>query len=123
MAHKILIVDDEKTNIALLKFILSSAKYEVVVAMDGKEGFEQVLKQQPDLIVCDVFMPNMNGYDFMCELKNLQGSIITPVIMLTSNETMQDIFTLEGVRGYFVKPIDPPQLIAKIVEILGPNKA
>ena len=122
MAHKILIVDDERVNMALIKFGLSEKRYEVVEASDGLEGLQQVRKESPDLIVLDVRMPNMNGYEFMGELKSIQGYKTTPVIMLTANETMEDVFKLEGVKAYFVKPVKITELVSKIVECLGPNE-
>ena len=121
MAHKILVVDDDKINITLVKFALAEQKYDVVVAEDGEQGLEQVKEENPDLIILDVQMPNMNGYEFMGELKELQGMEATPVLMLTANETMEDVFKLEGVKGYFVKPVDLPELIEKIKECIGPN--
>ncbi len=121
MAHKILIVDDEKINIAIVKFGLAEQRYEVAVANDGLEGLEYVKKLKPDLIILDVQMPNMNGYEFMAELKLIEHIIPPPVLMLTANETMQDVFHLEGVKGYFVKPVELKKLIKKIVECIGEN--
>lgn len=121
MAHKILVVDDDKINVALVKFGLAEARYDVIFAHDGDEGIEVVKKEKPDLIVLDVQMPNMNGYEFMTELKSTEEQASMPVIMLTANETMEDTFKLEGVKGYFVKPVDMPSLVAKIKECLGPN--
>ena len=121
MAHKILIVDDEKINIAIVKFGLAEQRYEVAVANDGLEGLELVKKVKPDLIILDVQMPNMNGYEFMAELKSIEHIIPPPVLMLTANETMQDVFHLEGVKGYFVKPVELKKLIKKIVECIGEN--
>jgi CheY-like chemotaxis protein len=121
MAHKILIVDDEKINIAIVKFGLAQQRYEVVVANDGEEGLGYVRKHKPDLVVLDVQMPNMNGFEFMTELKNMEYIIPPPVIMLTGNETMQDVFKLEGVKGYFVKPVELQDLLKKIVECIGEN--
>ena len=121
MAHKILVVDDDRINIALVKFTLAEQRYDVVVAFDGDDGLEQVKKESPDLIILDVQMPRMNGYDFMTELKQRQGTQLTPVLMLTANETMQDVFKLEGVKGYFVKPVDQQKLRAAIIQCLGPN--
>ncbi len=121
MAHKILIIDDEKVNLTLVKFGLAEQGYDVIVAHDGNEGLKKVADENPDLIVLDIQMPNMNGYEFMAELKTSQGFETTPVIMLTANETMEDIFKLEGVQGYFVKPVKISDLIQKIQECLGPN--
>ena len=121
MAHKILIVDDEKINIAIVKFGLAEQRYEVAVANDGLEGLELVKKLKPDLIILDVQMPHMNGYEFMAELKLIEHIIPPPVLMLTANETMQDVFHLEGVKGYFVKPVELKKLIKKIIECIGEN--
>ena len=121
MAHKILLIDDEKTTVTLVKFGLSSERYDVVVAYDGDEGLKEVENEKPDLIVLDVQMPNMSGYEFMGELKMRQGVETTPVIMLTANETMEDVFKLEGVKGYFVKPVELEDLVKKIQECIGPN--
>lgn len=121
MAHKILLVDDDRINISLLKFTLAEKRYEVFVASDGEEGIEFLKSKRPDLVVLDVQMPKMNGFEFMNELKMLEGVDTTPVIMLTANETMEDMFKLEGVKAYYVKPVHPPTIISKIKEILGEN--
>jgi len=121
MAHKILIIDDERVNVTLVQFGLKEQHYEVIVAYDGDEGLKKVREENPDLIVLDVQMPNMNGYEFMTELKAFQGFETTPVIMLTANETMEDIFKLEGVKGYFVKPVSLSALMEKIKECIGTN--
>ncbi|VAX36034.1 hypothetical protein MNBD_UNCLBAC01-102 [hydrothermal vent metagenome] len=121
MAHKILLVDDERVNVTLVKFGLAEQRYDVVVAGDGDEGLEKIESQKPDLIILDIQMPNMSGYEFMSELKMRQGFETTPVIMLTANETMEDVFKLEGVKAYFIKPVKLSEMIAKIKFILGPN--
>jgi len=121
MPHKILVVDDDRIGTTLVKFGLSEQRYDVLVAGDGQEALGMVKDEVPDLIVLDVMMPNMNGYEFMTELKQLQGVETTPVIMLTANETMEDVFKLEGVKGYFVKPVIIHKLVVKIKECLGEN--
>ena len=121
MAHKILLIDDEKINVALVKFGLAAKGYEIVVAYDGDDGLKMVQEEKPNLIILDIQMPRMNGFEFMSELKGIQGFETTPVIMLTANETMEDVFKVEGVKGYFVKPVKLPPLIEKIVETIGPN--
>ena len=121
MPHKILVVDDDRLGTTLVKFGLSEKSYDVIIAGDGDIALELVKEQSPDLIVLDVMMPNMNGYEFMTELKQLQGVETTPVVMLTANETMEDLFKLEGVKGYFIKPVNVGQLLGKIKECLGEN--
>lgn len=119
MSHKILIVDDERVNTALVKFGLSENHYEVSHAICGVDALKFLKEQAPDLIILDIMMPQMNGYEFMAELKMLQGVQTTPVIMLTANANMEDLFRMEGVKGYFVKPVDMGLLVAKIKELLG----
>ncbi len=121
MPHKILVVDDDRINVALVKFALAQRGYFVSFAHDGTEAAEKLQKETPDLIILDVVMPQMNGFEFMAELKQKQGFTTTPVIMLTSNETMGEIFRLEGVKGYFIKPVKFEELLRKIEEVLGPN--
>ena len=119
MSKKILIVDDDRLNTTLIRFSLKEKNYDVVTAENGREGIASVKAHRPDLIILDIQMPQMSGFEFMNELKTLPGASATPVIMLTANENMQDIFLSEGVKGYFVKPVDPPKLQAKIKECLG----
>lgn len=121
MPHKILIVDDDEINTALVKFGLASQRYEVLTAADGQQGLNHLKGGPVDLIILDVHMPTMNGFEFMTELKNIQGFTTSPVIMLTASETLEDVFKLEGVRGYFVKPVKMPDLIETIKTLLGPN--
>ena len=117
MAHKILLIDDDKINVTLIKFRLAAAGYDVDFAHDGDEGLKKAAILKPDLIILDVYMPNLNGFEFLSELKSRQETI-PPIIVLTSNETMEDVFKLEGTKGYFVKPVEVTQLINKIKECL-----
>ncbi|HBR15345.1 MAG TPA: two-component system response regulator [Candidatus Omnitrophica bacterium] len=121
MAHKILVVEDEKINISLLRFALREQEYDVAVASNGEEGLEKVKDAKPDLIILDIVMPGMDGYEFMEELHKIQGGRDIPVIVVTGNETMEDVFHLEGVKGYFIKPVSLTDLVVKIKECLGRN--
>ncbi|MBF0122899.1 MAG: response regulator [Candidatus Omnitrophica bacterium] len=119
MQKKILVVDDDRLNTTLIRFSLRDENYAVVTAHDGLEGIAAVKEEAPDLIVLDIQMPEMSGFEFMNELKMLPGASRIPVVMLTANAEMKDIFFSEGVKGYFVKPVDMPKLLAKIRECLG----
>jgi len=119
MAKKILLIDDDRLNTTLLRFAFKEAHYEILTAEDGREGVAAVKRDRPDLIVLDIQMPGMSGFEFMNELKTLPGASDIPVIMLTANENMQDIFFSEGVKGYFVKPVEPPALLAKVRSLIG----
>jgi len=112
-AKKVLVVDDDLTNTKLIESFLQSEGYEVIVAHDGEEGLKK-LKSRPDLIVLDVQMPVMDGYEFILEKKNIEGANQIPVIVLTAREGMVDMFKVEGAREYLIKPFQPAALLHSI---------
>lgn len=121
MAQKILLVDDDKGVVEVIKKALQEVNYHVVAAYDGKEGFERAKSDEPDLIVLDIRMPSMNGYEFLRALKEErrdQDKPMIPVIMLTAKEEMEAVFRMEGVKGYLIKPVNPATLIRKIQDCL-----
>ncbi|MGE0269189.1 MAG: response regulator [Candidatus Omnitrophota bacterium] len=122
MSHKILVVDDERVSLSLIKFGLSANHYDVITATDGDIGLELLKSDKPDLVVLDIGLPKLNGYEFMQEMKSLDGCSQTPVIILTANETMEQVFKLEGIKQYYVKPVDIGQLVIRIKECLGDNQ-
>jgi len=119
MIPRILVVDDDRMTTTLLKFAFKEKRYEVFTAGDGGEGLKSVGENKPDIIILDVQMPHMSGFEFMSELKGLPGGTDIPVIMLTANDNMQDIFYSEGVKAYFVKPVDPLKIEFRIRQILN----
>jgi len=118
---KILVVDDDKGTVEAIKNILKEQNYEVITAYDGKEGIEKTKSEKPDLIILDVRMPSMNGYEFMSTLRAELGNTdeeIVPVIVFTAIDKMEELFRDEGAKGYLVKPLDPPVFLAEIREVL-----
>ncbi|MBP9854026.1 MAG: response regulator [Candidatus Omnitrophica bacterium] len=122
MAHKILVVEDERISLSLIRFGLLANRYEVLTAADGETGLNMLKSEKPDLVILDVGLPKLNGYEFMQEMKGLDEFSHTPVIVLTANETMEQVFKLEGIKQYYVKPVNMDQMIAKIKEYLGENE-
>jgi len=120
--RKILLVDDDLGIVKVIKKVLEERQFEVITANDGKEGIEKAKSDRPDLIILDIRMPSMNGYEFMRALKTehiVGGKTLIPVIILTVKEEMEEIFKLEGAKEYLVKPIKPEKLIQKIDKILS----
>jgi DNA-binding response OmpR family regulator len=117
---KILVVDDDPTSNTLVSFLLKTNGYESIVALDGDIGLNKVISEKPDLIVLDVSMPKMDGFTFLSELKLRVADEVPPVVMLTSKDNMQDVFKMEGVADYFVKPLDSEKFLIRIQEILNP---
>jgi len=125
MAQKILLIDDDKGVVEVVKNLLEEKKFEVLTAFDGKEGIEMVASEQPDLVLLDIRMPTMNGYEFMRALRAEKLNLtqpMTPVIMLTAKEEMEEVFKMEGAKGYLVKPVDPPSLVRKVQECLDTDE-
>jgi len=114
MAKKILIIDDEPDLVTVLRARLESQKFAVVTAGDGVEGLKKVEEEHPDLIILDVLMPRMDGFTFILELKKNPETKMIPVIVLTAKEMMSDLFKLEGVPDYIVKPFNVEELLARV---------
>ena len=114
MAKTVLIVEDERAIVEILKFNLKREGYETLEALDGQTGLLLAQTEDPDLILLDVMLPKMNGFD-IC--KTLRGeNRATPIIMLTAREEEMDkVFGLEtGADDYMTKPFSPAELTARI---------
>jgi len=116
---KILVVDDDKTVTTLLESLLSGQGYKVLAANDGLDGMVQVRKNMPDLIILDIMMPELNGYDVCSNLKFDEKFKHIPIIVLTSREQelASGISRLMGI-SYMHKPIDSKILLEKIQTVL-----
>ncbi len=114
MGKKILIADDDKGFVKLLGVFLQKQGYDIVTAYDGAEALVKMQKTFPDLVILDIVMPHVNGYAFVLELKKLKREPEIPIIVLTCKEQFQDIFKVEGVKEYIVKPFEHADLLEKI---------
>ncbi len=118
MSHKVLIVDNEKINVSIVKFMLREQGYQVYVASDAKVGIEEVKSEVPDLIILDIQMSTLTGEEFVNQLKTLVPDRVVPVIMLTTDNRMEEnVFKFEGVRGLLVKSIHVSHLVTTVNEI------
>lgn len=114
MPGKILIVDDERAIVDILSFNLKKEGYETVCAYDGKEGLELAGSQEPDLILLDVMLPYMDGFE-ICKTLRARGDNV-PIIMITAREEETDkVFGLEnGADDYITKPFSMRELMARV---------
>jgi len=112
---KLLLIDDEKPLLNNLKQILEFENFEVVTAGNGMEGLSQYEKEKPDLIICDIMMPEMDGYVFIKNLR-VKGFTDTPFIFLTAKSDYDDLRAGMnfGADDYLVKPVKSSQLIEAI---------
>lgn len=117
----ILLVDDESDYVDLLVMRLKSDGYGLMIAYNGAQALETIKDQTPDVILLDIMMPEMDGYDLCKRLKENNLSKTIPVIMLTAKATREDRFMgLEcGADDYIVKPFDYPSLLRTIEKLTG----
>lgn len=119
---KILVVDDEVHILKIIDYKLRTAGYTVIAAGDGVEGLEKARAEQPDLILLDVMMPRMDGFQALEALKRDPATKAIPVFMLTvKGKEMDRLRGLQmGVAAYITKPFSPNALLARIDETLRP---
>ncbi len=113
MQKKILVVDDEKNIVNIISFNLKKEGYEVLSAKDGEEGVKKAMEFLPDLILLDIMMPNMDGYE---ACKQIRQKSNVPIIMLTARaEEVDKVLGLElGADDYVTKPFSVRELIARV---------
>ena len=114
MSKRVLIVEDEKNIVDILSFNLSKEGYDTLEAYDGQTGLQLALEQDPDLILLDLMLPKMDGFDVCRNLR--QAGRNTPVIMLTAREEETDkVLGLElGADDYITKPFSMRELLARV---------
>jgi len=119
MAKKILVVDDERHIVRLVEVNLTRAGYDIVTAYDGVEALESVKSDTPDMIVLDVMMPRMDGFEVLRRLQADPETQNIPVIMLTAKAQDADIFKgwSSGVSSYLTKPFNPRELLTFVERI------
>jgi CheY-like chemotaxis protein len=117
---KILLVDDELDIVAVVSRILKCSGYEVITAHDGLQCLEKVESEQPDLILLDKKMPNMDGQTTLMRLQASKKTKHIPVIMLTCCTNGDDIDLAQkgGATEYIAKPFDRPVLLEKVAKVL-----
>ena len=118
---KILIVDDSPTELHVLSQMLSKGGYETVTAEDGEEGIERAKSELPDLILMDVVMPGLNGFQATRKLSRDAATKHIPVVMVTTKDqdTDREWGMRQGARDYMVKPVKADELLAKVSSLLG----
>jgi DNA-binding response OmpR family regulator len=117
---KILVIDDEVSIAEVLKIRLEAAGYQVELAFDGEEGLNKARTVKPDLIILDIMLPKMNGYEICRMLKYDKNFMKIPIIMLTAKvrEADKKMGKEVGTNAYIEKPFEPEVLLEKINNLL-----
>lgn len=120
MPKTILVADDEPNIARLTKVNLERRGYNVVIAADGREALKQVEAARPDLILLDVMMPHLDGFEVLRHLKENPDTRSIPVVMLTVQAQDSDEFEAKnrGAALYLNKPVNPSELVAHVDRLL-----
>ena len=118
---KVLVVDDEIYIVHILDFSLGMEGYEVITALDGEQALERMKSERPDLVVLDIMMPKLDGYEVCKAIKSNPATKQTPVILLSAKgrNVDQKLGFDVGADDYITKPFSPRKLVERINQLLG----
>ena len=118
---KILVADDDPAIQELVRLNLEMQGYQVIIASNGVETVRKALAERPDLIVLDILMPEMDGYEVMRLLKNSEETSNIPIIVLTAyaSDASALVSWMEGAEGYLAKPFNPDELLMLVERVLA----
>jgi len=122
MAKKVLLVDDSTTTLMMEEMILKQrTKYETVTAKDGLDAIARAVEQNPDLVLMDVVMPRMNGFEACKRMRSQESLRNTPIILVTTRgeEEYVEAGYQSGCNDYITKPINSRELVTLIQSYLG----
>jgi two-component system cell cycle response regulator DivK len=121
VGKRVLVVEDDAQNSYLIGFILEKSGYEVITAADGEQALAEVESGLPDLILMDMLLPKMNGYEATRRIKARPDAKGIPIVALTAYSMKGDREKIleSGCDGYISKPIDPETFVAEMEEYFG----
>jgi two-component system cell cycle response regulator len=120
MAARILLIEDNEINLSLMTYLLRAAGYEALEARDGEEGLHAATAQSPDLVLCDVQMPKLNGYELAARMKASDDLKTIPLVAVTALAMVGDRekTASAGFDGYLSKPINPESFVREVEKLL-----
>jgi CheY-like chemotaxis protein len=120
MGARILVIEDNPTNLELMTYLLNAFGHTTFVARDGRQGVEAALRETPEIILCDLALPEMDGYEVVRRLKTEPGLNDVPIIAVTASAMVGDRekVVLTGFDGYISKPITPETFVQEVESYL-----
>lgn len=117
----VLIVDDEPFNIEVLEQAMEGSEYQVLTASNGKEAWEKIQSEEPDLVLLDLMMPVMDGFAVLAKVKDDPMLRNIPIIIVSAEHDSKSVVKgiKQGAEDYLTKPVDPAQFLKKVKEFLG----
>lgn len=121
---RVLVIDDNEANLELMLYLLRAHGFETVSARDGREGLVSCLKVTPDLVICDIGLPMMSGYEVARQLKLVSALKGVPLVAVTAYAMKEDEVQSRtaGFDGYLTKPIDPEAFVDQVQAFLKPEQ-
>ena len=121
---RVLVIEDNKNNLQLMTYLLQAFGHTVLRADDGEHGLDTAMRERPDLIVCDVQLPGIDGYEVCRRLKGDPALAAIPLIAVTALAMVgdRDIILASGFDGYISKPIEPQTFVAEMEAFLGTQR-
>ncbi|PCF97472.1 response regulator transcription factor [Vreelandella nigrificans] len=121
---KVLVVDDEPNIVLSLEFLMEQAGFEVVTAEDGEQALEQVSVASPDLLLLDISLPGMSGFDVLERLRSQDATAQLPIIMLTAHgrDVEREKGMALGADDYITKPFSTQSLVEKVKALLAEDQ-
>jgi CheY-like chemotaxis protein len=119
---RVLLVDDSSTALLMHQMLISDrTQHQVLTAKDGAEAVETAVRAMPDLIIMDVVMPRMSGYEACKELRSQKSTRAIPIILLTTQGQEESVETgyESGCNDYLTKPVNPAELLALVESYIG----
>lgn len=120
MSARILIIEDNAANLELVRYLLDFSGYQVLMARDGAQGVAMARQERPDLVICDLQIPLLDGYEVLAQLRAQPETVGLAVVAVTAFSMPDDRRKVQnaGFDGYFSKPIDPETFVEQIAKFL-----
>lgn len=124
MSKRILVIEDDPASLRLTQYILEHKGYEVLTAINGLDGLKKARSEEPDLVILDVMLPGMDGFDICYHLRNEPQTARLPIMMLSAKarEADRDTGLKVGADYYVTKPVDPAEIARNIETLLAGEK-
>ncbi len=124
MNRKILVIEDDPNALRLVEYTLEQEGYKVITASDGLEGLRKAQNEHPDLIILDIMLPGLDGYEVCQQLRQKPETAKLPILMLSAKarEIDKDTGLKIGADDYLAKPADPSMIVAKVRTLLASTK-
>lgn len=121
MNERILVIEDDPNALRLVEYTLGQEGYQVITAADGLEGLKKAREEHPDLIILDIMLPGLDGYEVCQQLRQEPKTIKLPILMLSAKAREIDKATglKVGADDYLTKPADPAMIVAKVKTLLA----